>query len=460
MSADAAVRAVGLDLGSTRFKAGLLDARGRLLDVLSVPAPSLTGDGDRCEGDATAYASAATELLRRAASGRAAGTPLCITSQRSSFVLWDRRTNEPSTPLISWQDRRAADWCERHRKLETEVFERSGLVLSAHYAGPKLAAMQEHDCSLAGRLRSERTLFGNLETYLIWHWSAGRLHETDATMAARTSMLDLRTRDWSPELLEIFGVPRSVLPRVRPTSGVSLPLECGLTLRATVADQAAGALTVLAENTDAALINLGTGGFVLRPCSCAERRRGYLTGLIHAGDDARCALEGTINGAGIAVDRFGDGPTSLPVDDPSPGAFCLPDAAGLGSPFWRPDVGWTLSPDAERLSIADARRVACEGLVFRIRQVLEGLAGITPRHLFLSGGLAREPFIARALASLLEERIDVLDLREAGLTGAGRLALGIAPFAAPSTTPVEPTDRGSYLATKYPRWSRWMKSLL
>ena len=460
MSVDATVRAVGLDLGSTRFKAGLLDERGRVLDLLSVPTPPLVGSGDRREGDATEYARTAKELLERAASGRSAGTALGIAVQRSTFVLWDRDSGRPLTPLISWQDRRAADWCARHRSLEPEIFARAGLVLSAHYVGPKLAAMQEHDRSLGGRLRSGRTLFGNLETFLIWQWSGGQLHETDATMAARTSMLDLRERDWSPELLEIFGVPRSVLPRVRPTGGTSLPLACGLTLQATIADQAAGALAVLATNTDSALINLGTGGFVLLPCSCAERRPGYLTGLIHAGASARCALEGTINGAGTAVDRFGDGPTTLPEDDPSPRAFCLPDAAGLGSPFWRADLGWTLSPEAQRLSPADGRRTACEGLVFRIRQVLAGLADDLPRRLYLSGGLAREPFIARALAALLGQRIDVLDLRQAGLTGIGRLAQGLAPFAAPSTTPVEPADAGAYLAEKYGRWSGWLDSML
>ena len=349
MNMQANVRAVGLDLGSTRFKAGWVDERGRVLDVFSVRAPPLSGSGDRREGDAGAYARAATELLEQAASGLSPGTALGIAVQRSTFVLWDRESGRPLTPLISWQDRRAADWCARKRKLEPEIFDRSGLVLSAHYVGPKLAAMQEHDPDLAGRLRSGRTLFGNLETFLIWQWSGGQLHETDATMAARTSMLDLRERNWSPELLEIFGVPRSILPRVRSTGGTSLPLACGLTLQATVADQAAGALAALAPNTDSALINLGTGGFVLRPCSCVKRRRGYLTALIHAAASTRCALEGTINGAGTAVDRFGDGPTALPEDDPSPRAFCLPDVAGLGSPFWRADLGFIQSPEAQRL---------------------------------------------------------------------------------------------------------------
>jgi glycerol kinase len=360
--------AVGLDLGSSYFKGGLLDGRGRLGPVTAVPAPPLAGDEGRREGDARAYARAAAALLERVAGGLPQETPLGIASQRSTFVIWERETGRPIMPLVSWQDRRAADWCARHGESAAEVFAQTGLVLSAHYAGPKLAAMQEADPALNGALRSGRVLFGNLETYLVWLWSGHRVHETDLTMAARTSMLDLRTADWSPELLERFRVPRSILPRVRPSRGFRHRLERGSTLTASVADQASSALALFPAGTDSTLVNLGTGGFALRPAPRDERRPGYLIGPFDGdASNPRYALEGTINGAGVAVDRFGRGPTDLPVADPSPDAFCLPDVAGVGSPYWRPDVGLTLSAAAELLPPGDRRRVVLEGLLFRIR---------------------------------------------------------------------------------------------
>jgi glycerol kinase len=453
--------ALGLDLGSTRFKAALLDRAGRLTSARTTRAPALSGTGGRREGDAAEYARVAAGLLAQGAADLPSGTPVGIASQRSSFVLWDRRDGRPIAPLVSWQDRRAADWCARHSGAEAEVFARTGLVLSAHYAGPKLAAMQEAEPGLARELRSGRVLFGTLESWLLWLWSEGRAHETDLTMAARTSMLDLASSDWSPGLLDRFGVPRAILPRVR-TGRCSVELATGLpVVAATLADQAAGALAVFPRGADCALINLGTGGFVLRPAEADERREGFLTGPFDAHvSPQRYALEGTINGAGAAVDRFGSGPTDLARDDTDPDAFCLPDAAGLGSPFWRPDVGLALSGAAERLTIDGRRRIALEGLLFRLRQVLEGLSDRPPARLLLAGGLARDAFVAPGLAALLGRPVEVLDLHEAGLIGAARLAAGLDPHAGPETTTVQPGEDGGYLREKWPRWLEWLESLL
>ena len=141
--------AVGVDLGSTAIKAGVLGADGRLRDVRSVPAPALQGAGQIREGDVTEYASAATRLVREMAGAVPHGTPLGLATQRSSFTFWDRRNARPGLPLISWQDRRAADWCDRNRAIEPEIVRRTGLLLSAHYLGPKLAAMQENAADLA-----------------------------------------------------------------------------------------------------------------------------------------------------------------------------------------------------------------------------------------------------------------------------------------------------------------------
>ena len=124
--------ALGLDLGSTAIKAGVLDRQGRLTRVESVPAPLLRGEGNSREGDAQEYADAADRLLRAVAADVPEGTPLGMASQRSSFTIWDRKDGRPLMPMISWQDRRAADWCDAHRAFAPEVERRTGLPLSAH----------------------------------------------------------------------------------------------------------------------------------------------------------------------------------------------------------------------------------------------------------------------------------------------------------------------------------------
>jgi glycerol kinase len=456
--------AVGIDLGSTAIKAGVLDARGGLQDVRSVAAPPLRGEGSVREGDAEAYTSAARDLLQSIAEGLPAGTPLGVATQRSTFTLWDRHDGRPWFPMVSWQDRRAAGWCDRHRAIEPEIVRRTGLPLSAHYAGPKLAELRETDEEFAAALRSGRFAFGTLETLLIWQWSAGRCHETDVTVAARTLMLDLERDDWSPQLLGQFGVPAAVLPAVVPTTGRHLSLDEGLELRATLSDQAAAALAVFDPVRRSALVNLGTGAFVLCPTDRSDHRKpGYLLAPVLAGPDGerRYALEGTVNGAGPAVDTFGPGPTELGASDPSPEGFAVPDRSGLGSPYWRPDVGLTLSPAAERLGDRDRRRVVLEGVLFRTRQILDDLCeGVLPERIVVAGGLLRDPAVGPGLAALLGRPVELLRERESGLLGASRLAAGLAPHADSPTEPVEPAAQGSYLPGKFTMWQQWLDDLL
>jgi glycerol kinase len=461
---DSTAIAVGLDLGSTAIKAGVLDSGERLRDVRSIPAPALRGSGPIREGDACAYASAVHGLVREMAKTVPRGTPLGMATQRSSFTVWDRRDARPQQPLISWQDRRAADWCDRHRAIEPEIVRRTGLLLSAHYVGPKLAALQERDEEYARALRAEHGALGTLETLLVYRWSAGRRHETDVTVAARTLMLDLARNAWSPELLGHFGVPERVLPTVVPTTRARLPLECGLALAATLSDQASAALAVFDPRRDTALVNLGTGAFVLRPAERADLRiPGYLLAPIFGAADGSCryALEGTVNGAGPAVDACGPGPTELPESDPSPESFAVPDRSGLGSPYWRPEIGLTLSPAAERLSQEGQRRVVLEGVLFRVRQILDDLSvDSRPERIVAGGGLTRDPAVGPALAALLERPVDLLLERESGLLGASRLAAGLPPYAHSPTRTVPPGPHGRYLPKKYPAWKNWLATLL
>lgn len=459
---DAPAAALALDLGSTLFKTARLHPSGRLETGPSVEAPPLAGDAGLRRGDARDYLNAAESVLERGRRGLEAATPLGLTCQRSSFVLWDADSGEPRTPLISWQDRSAAAWCKHHRAFAPRVVDRAGLVLSPHYVGPKLAALRSEDpVAFDGLCRGE-LLFGTLDVYLLWRRSGGRRYRIDTTMAARTAMLDIATGDWSPELLQRYGVPPSVLPSVVPTLDPDPENIDGLRVVATIADQAAALLTVLDENGDVALVNLGTGGFVLRPGSDPrERRPGFLTApvLTRVGAPARFALEGSINGAGAAVDRFGHGPTPLPADDPSPDALSLPDCAGIGAPHWRPELGPIGSDAMQSLDPPGQRRVALEGLLFRVREILEGLCDRRPRRIVLAGGLTREPFVSGGLAALLQQPVEQLRARESGLLGAARLAAGLDPLHL-ETTKVDPTERGRYLPPKYKQWRHWLRTIL
>ena len=460
--------AMALDLGSTRLKLGYADASGHLTRVDAVDAPAAVGNDLIREFEPRALWTQVERLLheRSARVDNPAGAQCFgLVSQRSTFVVWERETGRELTPLVSWQDRRAADWCEQHHAAGDALLrERAGLLLSPHYAGPKLAAMQAQDQVLAAALASGDALFGTLDAWLTWRWTGGRVHRTDLTMAARTGMVDITTGRWSAELLELFGVPRSALPDIVMSDAAPVELNNGLRLCAVLADQASGALAVLGAATDAALVNLGTGGFVLRAVGGPDRRvPGYLTAPILSstayGD--RYVLEGTINGAGPAVDGFGAGPTTLATGDAAPDGFALPDMHGIGAPHWRPEFEQVLSSSTQQLDVAEQRRIVSEGLLFRVYEILEETGeGQLPTHVYLSGGLAREPAIAQGLASLLGQPIQVLEESETTLAGVARLALDLEPHGAFAVTTVEPSAAGAYLRQKFPRWKEWLKALL
>lgn len=456
-------RAIALDLGSTRFKAGLLDDAGRLSAIHSIAAPALRGRGLIREGDPGKFLDAANELLDVVAdrlAGRQAGIPLGLVCQRSTFTIWDRTSGETLVPMISWQDRRAADWCARHSSSGASVAARAGLLLSPHYVGSKVAAEQENDPTLSAALEKGQAMIGTLDAWLVWHWTHARIFQTDLTMAARTGLADIERAAWCSELLDLFNVPVNALPDIRSTSGHDICVRHGLRLMASIADQASGALAVLAPNENMALVNFGTGAFVLYPIADAGiRRPGYLTAPIDARDHrkARFVLEGTINGAGPALDHFASGPTELPPVDPCPDGFAIPDQTGLGSPYWRADLGLTLSDAATDLPAEDQRRIVLEGLLFRVLEILVELsAAELPDRVVVSGGLVRDPSIGLGLAQLLGRAIERLDEPETTLLGAARLAAGLDPFAHPATSLIEATDAGAYLRGKYPRWQAWM----
>ena len=452
---------VGLDLGSTRIKAGRLDSEGRISNLVSEDAPPVTRTGLRVEGDAGAYVEAARHALSKIMEKEEA-VSLGITSQRSTFLLWDRVSGKPMTPLISWQDRRASEWCDTRRAEEPQIIEDTGLVLSPHYAGPKLAYVCAQHPQWTRRLEAGDWLFGTLDTYVVWCLSKGQVYRTDLTMAARTLMVNLDSGQWNTKRLEAWGLPCSGWPEIGPSAGFTERLTECITLTAMVGDQPSGMAVALSGAQDTAWVNLGTGGFVLFPSPDSKSRQsGLLTGpCLSTPRAVKYAVEGTINGAGSAVDPFGRGPTDLPEIDLTPDAFCLPDRSGVGAPHWRPEVPFTFSSSAQVLSQVDQRRIVLEGICFRVSELVA--MGAEIKSVRLSGGLSRAPFVGTALASCLQLPVEQVDESEMTLTGVLHLASGKemkVPFKMNKIDPLL-CGRGRYLREKFGRWKIWMQGVL
>jgi len=462
--------AVALDLGTTSIKAGLLSADGELHGIVARPAPAVNADSGRYESDALAYAQAteavlAECLVQMGSLAQTDARPLLgLCCQRSSFLIWGRATGRPVTPLISWQDDRGAASCEALRDEEVEIRALAGLPLTPYYLAPKLRVLLREHPAWRERLASGEWLLGTLDTFLIWRWTDGAHYRTDASMAARTLLMDVHQRQWSPRLCALFGVPREALPEIGDSTGWMLPLNNGLMLSASVADQSAALVASIAAGSSDALVNLGTGGFVIRHLPDGRAApEGYLQTLLWQDGDgqAHFASEGTLNSIASALSPY-------PVADccaedmARDEIFCLAEPSGLGAPYFRKDIGLTYSASVEGLSPQHVAVLLLEGIVFRVVRMLEDMHrefGI--ERVYLSGGLSNLPCLQQGIARCAPfADVYLLSQSEAGLVGAARLAAGMPLVVEHGARKIAIIRSPQKFFEKYVRWKGWLDGLL
>ena len=370
--------------------------------------------------------------VARAGSIQAAG----LATQRSTIALWDRTTGEPFGPLLSWQDRRAAASLDALAASESEVRERTGLPLSPHYGASKLRWCLDHYEGAQQALVGERLAYGPLAAYLIAHLVSGAPLLVDDANANRTQLWNIRTRDWDPWLLALFNLPAEPLPACRPIRHFYGTLtDTDIPLLVVNGDQNAAVYGQGRPQSGTAIVNLGTGAFVLAPTGRELLRHPALLSGITSSDDAGAdyTIEGTVNGAGAAISWAGKklGLTHPAhklqgwlQDTPNPSLF-LNSIGGLGSPWWQsgPDPVW-LNPDA---GIPERMAAVVESILFLVQANLDAMieAGLDLRRIQISGGLANVDNLCQRLADLSGQPVYRPQQREATARGAAWLASGM-----------------------------------
>ncbi|MBU0689498.1 MAG: carbohydrate kinase [Gammaproteobacteria bacterium] len=454
--------AVALDLGTTSIKAGLLSADGELSGVVVRHAPPVEGAAGRYESDASAYAEAADAVLAECMAQTDTLPPLGLCSQRSSFLIWERASGHPVTPLISWQDDRGRASCDALREKEERIHALTGLPLTPYYLAPKLQILLGEYPEWRTHLASGVWMLGTLDSFLIWRWTSGKLHVTDVSMAARTLLLDIHGLQWSAELCELFGVDAAILPKILPSAGLKIQLDNGLCLQACVGDQSAALWHGIAPGRREAMVNLGTGGFVAAYCGQEKTLPpGYLQTLVcqDAQQQVHMACEGTLNSIAAALAVYpveSCAPEELAYDD----IYCVAEPSGLGAPYFRRDIGLSFSESVDNL---DEHRIALllqEGIIFRIARIIEDF-----RHelgvdsVYLSGGLSNLPCLQQGIANLVPATYR-LSHSEAGLIGAAQLASGVAAGGLRQAQRLEVNGSQVRLRQKFEGWKLWLDCLL
>ena len=457
------ISAIALDLGTTSIKAGLLDQDGALGHIVTRLAPPISVDNGRYESDALAYALAAEQVLDECVAQAGECQVLGLCSQRSSFLIWEQATGQPITPLVSWQDNRGAASCEALRVHENLIRSLTGLPLTPYYFAPKLRSLLQGNPEWLARLERGELLAGTLDTFLIWRWSGGRHFMTDASMAARTLLMDIRQQQWSPRLCELFGIPASILPEIEPSAGLHLRLDNGLTLQASIGDQSAALVASVSEGRAEALVNLGTGCFVVRYLQDGKIAPDvYLKTLVYqdGAQHAHLAIEGTLNSIAAALAPYPVG-ACCAGDLFSGDIFCLAEPSGLGAPYFRNDLGIRFSQPVEHLTQQRIATLLLESVIFRVAQILEDFHRASAiERIYLSGGLSGLTCLQQGIARCVPFDVYRLSQAESSLQGAALLAAGMAPAAHREAEKISTACDPHVLPEKYRHWKDWLKVLL
>jgi glycerol kinase len=370
-----------------------------------------------------------------------------VTNQRETTVVWDRSTGRPVADAIVWQSRITAPFCERLRADGHEPLfrARTGLPLDAYFSGPKVRHILDARPGLRARAERGELAFGTVDSFLIWRLTGGRVHATDVSNASRTLLFDIHRLGWDDELLDIVGVPRAMLPEVRPTSGSFGQTEPSLfgrpiPIAAAAGDQQAATFGQACFEPGQAKNTYGTGAFLLRNTGgeAVDSAHGLLTTVawqLGAGQPATYALEGSVFVAGAAVQWIRDGLRAIGaaadiealaagVDDTG-GVYLVPAFVGLGAPYWDPNARGALVGLSRGTGLPQIARATIESIAYQVRDVLDAMdadAGAGSQALRVDGGAAANDTLLQFQADVLGVPVERPVVAETTALGAAYLA--------------------------------------
>ncbi len=401
----------------------------------------------------------------QAAGGIGRFAAIGITNQRETSVIWDAITGEPLHRAIVWQDRRTAGATGKLASAghETAIQAATGLILDPYFSASKFAWLLDAVPGARERAEAGQVKLGTIECWLIWKLTGGASHVTDATNASRTSLMDLRTMQWRPDLAELFNVPMAGLPEIRGCAdhlGDCEPsvLGAALPIHGAAGDQQAALVGHGALKAGDAKITYGTGAFLVanvgaEPVGSTRRLLGTLG---YAADGVTAyALEGSIFSAGSAIQWLRDGLKVITESGQSEamaqsladngGVYLVPGFTGLGAPWWEPDARGTIVGLTRDSGPAHMVRAALESLAYQTRDLLDALAADgAPRLkvLKVDGGVTANAFAMQFVADICEVTVERPAFQEMTALGAAKLAaLGVGLIADLEDHPIEAPAR-------------------
>lgn len=344
-----------------------------------------------------------------------------ITNQRETTIVWDALTGEPVYNAIVWQDRRTSAYCNAlGEDVREMVAEKTGLHVDPYFSATKIRWILENVPLARERAEAGRLRFGTVDSFLVWKLTGGKVHVTDVSNASRTMLFNIYSLEWDSELLDLFGIPESMLPQVRPNSFIYGYAEvCGtkIPVASMIGDQQAALFGQLCVNPGDVKNTYGTGCFLLMNTGNVPVRssNNLLTSVAWMLDSqVNYVLEGSVFVAGATVQWLRDGlgiiressqvePLAASVAD-SGGVYFVPALTGLGAPYWNSDARGVICGISRGTTSAHIARAALEGIAFEVADVVEAMENDVRRKcesLKVDGGASRNNLLMQIQADIL-----------------------------------------------------------
>jgi glycerol kinase len=445
---------LAIDQGTTSSRAFVVDGEGRLVGTAQRELTQHYPRSGWVEHDPEAIwrdtLAVARGAIDSAGLDAAAIAGIGITNQRETTVIWDRATGEPVHNAIVWQDRRGAPLCDRLKRdgHEPLIQRRTGLLADAYFSATKIAWLLDNVDGLRERAARGKLAFGTIDSFLLWRFTGGGVHATDATNAARTMLYDIRRQRWDDELLALLDIPRALLPEVRASDAWFGETDASLFGRpipvaGMVGDQQAATVGQACLDTGMLKSTYGTGCFaLLNTGEAAPTSRNQLLTTIayRLGERTVYALEGSIFVAGAAVQWLRDGlglvTTAAETEDlarradPESGVYMVPAFVGLGAPYWDAGARGAILGLTRAAGPPEIAAATLDAVAYQTRDLMEAMAadrahvrdGGATRALRVDGGMVANDWFLQRLADLLGLPVERPEVTETTALGAACLA--------------------------------------
>jgi glycerol kinase len=440
---------LALDQGTTSSRSILFDKNGNIIGTAQKEFKQIFPQPGWVEHDAdeiwsTQYGTMA-EVLAQAGISLNQVAGIGITNQRETTLLWERHTGKPVYHAIVWQDRRTASYCDvlKNAGHEKMIQQKTGLVIDAYFSATKLKWILDNVSGAREKAENGELAFGTIDSWLVWKLSGGKVHVTDVSNASRTMLMNIHSCQWDEELLQLFQIPKSVLPEINPSSKIygytgNRIAKDSIPIAGIAGDQQAALFGQMCTQPGMVKNTYGTGCFMLMNTGtkAIASKNNLLTTIAWQLDGKTVyALEGSVFIAGAVIQWLRDGlkiiRTSGEVEElaatvhDAEGVYIVPAFAGLGTPHWNQYARGSIFGLTRGSTQAHIARAALDSIAFQVYDVLKAMeadAGISIAELRADGGATVNNALMQFQSDILNTKVVRPKITETTALGAAYLA--------------------------------------